>query len=243
MLVVADMDGTLTESRQIAEKPMMKIICRILKKHFFCIISGASYKRIKIQILDLLPAVPDIKNLYVVAQSGAEIWGYSGLLCKKDMHENAKTLVKMLLRGHAAPRAELLEKYGIKIGASNPLIVDKGNQITFSIAGVNTDIEIKKRVDPDTTIRKGIVDNLKPFLPPGIEMAIGGTTSIDFTTKGVDKRFGVQYLQKHLRIGTADIIYIGDKCFKGGNDWIGEKYNYRNVGCPAEALKILEKLA
>lgn len=243
MLVIADMDGTLTESRQEAEKDIIAVICKILQKHLFCIISGATYERIKKQVLDKMPIVPDIKNMYVVAQSGAEIYDHSELIHKKSMSETDKLLVKMLLRGLTLSHEERLKKSGVRIGPLNPLIVDKGSQVTFSIAGVNTDIEIKKRIDPDASLRKVLVERLRPFLPPHIRMAIGGTTSIDFTPEEISKRSGVQYLQKYLSIKTNDVVYIGDKCFKGGNDWIGKEYKYHNVSSPEETLKILKGLA
>jgi len=243
MLIVADMDGTLTESRQAVEKEIINVICEILQKHLFAVISGATYERIKKQVLDNLPITPDIKNMYVVAQSGAEIYDHSEIIYKKSMSVPDKTLVKMLLRSMGLPRhEEILKTYSIRIGPLNPLIMDKGSQITFSIAGVNTEIEVKRRVDPDTVIRKAIVERLKPFLPPHIRMAIGGTTSIDFTPEEIGKRSGVQYLQKYLSVKTGDVVYVGDKCFEGGNDWIGEEYNYHNVSGPTETLKILKGL-
>ena len=243
MMIVADMDGTLTESRQVIKKHMADLIYKILKKHFFCIISGASYKRIETQVLHLLALSPHLKNLYIVAQSGAEIHDCSGMICKKKMPSVTKKLIKLLIRTIAPlSNSDFFKKYGIKISLENPLIVDKGSQITYSITGMNTDIQIKKLVDPDAVIRKQIVATLKPFLPPTVEVAIGGTTSIDFTPKGVNKRAGVQYLQKHLGIDIKDIVYIGDKCFEGGNDWIGNEYRYHNVQKIEDTFKILEKL-
>jgi len=242
MLIIADMDGTLTESRQEAGQDMVNIMCKILQEHLFCIISGASYERIKKQVLTKMPPIPEIKDMYIVAQSGAEIYDCSKMIYKRAMSPPDKMLVKMLLNNIAMINGEILERHGIKIDLLNPLIVDKGSQITFSIAGVNTDISIKKIIDSDASIRKSIVAILKPFLPPNINMAIGGTTSIDFTPKGINKRFGVQYLQRHLGVGIEDIVYIGDKCFIGGNDWIGSEYNYHNVTSPNETLNILKNI-
>jgi len=243
MLVIADMDGTLTESRQAIDQKMVDVILKLLKNHYFCIISGATYERIKSQVLNIFPLLVHMTNLYVVAQSGAEIYAYNGLLYKKTMSSAAKRLIELLIRNSGIGiDPEFFVKHGIKIGQDNPMVVDKGGQITYSIIGVNTDIQIKKATDPDASRRKEIVAYLKPFLPPGIEMAIGGTTSIDFTPKGINKRSGVQYIQRKLDIDIKDILYIGDKCFEGGNDWIGSEYKYRNVSGPEETLKILQEL-
>ena len=53
---------------------------------------------------------------------------------------------------------------------------------------------------------------------PDVEVLIGGMTTIDVTKKGIDKSYGVLWLSKHLNIPVAEMLYVGDALYPGGND-------------------------
>ena len=59
--------------------------------------------------------------------------------------------------------------------------------------------------------------NLDPQLPD-CAINIGGSTSIDITRKGVDKGYAVRQLAKATGLGLADMLFLGDAIFPGGND-------------------------
>jgi phosphomannomutase len=48
---------------------------------------------------------------------------------------------------------------------------------------------------------------------------IGGTTSIDVTKPGIDKAYGIKKLTELLAVTKSDVIFVGDKLRKGGNDY------------------------
>ena len=48
---------------------------------------------------------------------------------------------------------------------------------------------------------------------------MGGTTSIDVTKPGVDKAYGVYKLRDQLGISLAEMLFVGDAIFVGGNDY------------------------
>jgi hypothetical protein len=52
---------------------------------------------------------------------------------------------------------------------------------------------------------------------------IGGATSIDVTSPGIDKAYGVRKLRDLLGISLAEMIVIGDAMFPGGNDYPAEQ--------------------
>ncbi|MBB5712156.1 hydroxymethylpyrimidine pyrophosphatase-like HAD family hydrolase [Sphingomonas xinjiangensis] len=60
--------------------------------------------------------------------------------------------------------------------------------------------------------------NLKQRLPR-FAIALGGASSADITREGVNKATGLQKLAAHTGITTADMIFIGDAIFPGGNDY------------------------
>jgi phosphomannomutase len=48
---------------------------------------------------------------------------------------------------------------------------------------------------------------------------LGGTTSIDVTRPGIDKAYGIHKLRDVLGIPIAEMLFIGDAIFPGGNDY------------------------
>ena len=64
--------------------------------------------------------------------------------------------------------------------------------------------------------RLGIQSILKKEFPD-LDIAVGGSISIDITPKG----FGKEQIARHLRktYPNDKIIFFGDKTFKGGNDY------------------------
>ena len=54
---------------------------------------------------------------------------------------------------------------------------------------------------------------------PEFEVRNGGTTTIDITPIGVDKAYGMQKLIDKLGITIQEVLFIGDRLEKGGNDY------------------------
>ena len=62
--------------------------------------------------------------------------------------------------------------------------------------------------------------------------------------KGVNKSIGVLWLSKHLDIPAADMLYVGDAFYEGGNDAavIPTGVQTRDTSGPAETLTIIDDL-
>ena len=70
---------------------------------------------------------------------------------------------------------------------------------------------------------------------PGFAVHAAGFTTIDITREGIDKAYGIRQIQKHLKIPTKKMLFIGDALFKGGND-----YAARKTGVDCIAVRGLE---
>jgi phosphomannomutase len=87
---------------------------------------------------------------------------------------------------------------------------------------------------------KTILDkSLKEF-----SITMGGSTSIDITKPGIDKAYGIGKLNEVLGIKIADMLFIGDALFKGGNDYPARK---TGVDCiqvrdPEETKRVIETI-
>ncbi len=105
-----------------------------------------------------------------------------------------------------------------KLKDGDEIIENRLSQVTFSALGQKADTESKYAWDPDCKKREKIVARCKE-LAPEFDYEIGGTTSINAITPGMNKVFGMTHLMKELDVKKKDILYFGDMTQPGGNDY------------------------
>lgn len=243
-LVVADLDGTLAESKTAIDAEMAGLILELLKERALAVISGGSYTQFQNELLPDLKGNSDcLSRLYLFPTCSSSMYimknGEWGKVYGDRIGEDAKTKIlgafKNALRdsGFRMPN----QQYG-------ELIEDREAQITFSALGQRAPLELKKVWDPDCKKRKGIIMFLKEYLPDGFEAKIGGTTSIDITRTGIDKGYGIGKIKENLRYDTDEMIFLGDKLEEGGNDYPVRATGVRciSVGGPADTKMILRRI-
>jgi phosphomannomutase len=73
---------------------------------------------------------------------------------------------------------------------------------------------------------------------------LGGTTSIDVTKPGIDKGYGIQKLRDTLGIAVAEMLFIGDALFPGGNDYPAKKAGAESIQVrdPEESKQVIEAI-
>jgi phosphomannomutase len=96
-------------------------------------------------------------------------------------------------------------------------IEDRGSQFTFSGLGQQAPLAAKTAWDPDRRKRAALQAELQHLLPD-LSIRLGGTTSIDVTRRGIDKAHGLERLAKESGIPIADMLFVGDALYPGGND-------------------------
>ena len=98
------------------------------------------------------------------------------------------------------------------------LIEDRGSQITFSALGQEAPLAEKAKWDPDFAKRQKIEAILEPMISASPSI-LGGATSIHVTRPGIDKAYGIMKLKETLGVPIADMIFVGDAIFPGGNGY------------------------
>jgi hypothetical protein len=88
----------------------------------------------------------------------------------------------------------------------------------MSALGQEAPLEEKERWDPDFSKRKKLKVTLDGLIPE-FSVRMGGATSIDVTKPGIDKAYGIRKLREALGVSLAEMIFIGDALFPGGNDY------------------------
>ena len=71
-----------------------------------------------------------------------------------------------------------------------------------------------------------------------------GSTSIDVTRPGIDKAYGVRKLHETLGIAVAEMIFVGDALFPGGNDYPAEQAGAESIRVrnPHETKRVIEAI-
>ena len=216
-LIIFDLDGTLAPSKSPLEPIMAELMIKLLAKVKVAVISGGGYPQFQQQFLSRLPATSErYSHLLLLPTSGTQLFTWKG-----EWHqEYAETI-----SSNERKRVIDVLKRALKIGGYvepqkvyGEIIEDRGSQITFSGLGQSAPLAAKLIWDPDHSKRKKIVEYLEKNLPT-YDCRIGGTTSIDITSRGVNKSFGIRKLENHLHVHIDEMLFVGDALFQGGNDF------------------------
>ena len=213
-LIVFDLDGTLAQSKAALDDEMTALLSHLLMVAKVAIISGGDYPQFQKQVLSHLPHNETLQNLSILPTCGTKFYQYKSdwtKLYSEDFTDEEKDKIISNLN-------KAVEQSGFKPAKTwGELIEDRGSQITYSGLGQQAPLEDKKDWDPHFEKRKKIKTILDKSLPQ-FAINMGGATSIDITKPGIDKAYGIRKLQQTLTIEIAEMIFIGDALFEGGND-------------------------
>jgi len=214
-LIVFDLDGTLAESKAAIDKEMATLFHNLMKVARVAIISGGAWPQFEKQVIAHLPAESDLSKLSILPTCGTQFYSYEKSDWKKLYAENFTDSQKLKIE---TSLKKAVEQAGFNAEKSwGDQIEDRDSQITFSALGQQAPLKPKKAWDPDFKKRKKIKTLLEKMIPE-FAINLGGATSIDVTKPGIDKAYGMHKLEEVLKIDIADMLFIGDALFEGGND-------------------------
>lgn len=222
---VFDVDGTLTDSRQPINPEFEQFIHKFTGVHACYLCTGSDRPKTIEQIGKKLT------NKFIKAYhcSGNHI--YQG---NKEIHKSSWRIT--------SAEYSFLEQALDHLNYPEPTgnhIEERTGTVNFSIVGRNSNTEQRKRF-----VRWDIEHNARDTVATQFNMlfskshaVIGGDTSIDIFKLGNDKAQIKNLIED-------DIIYFGDKCFPGGNDFslseLAEKYYQIDHGWE-QTFEILRK--
>ena len=201
-----DIDQTLN----IAKTPIPDEIADLLNAcldHFeICPISGQKFDQFLVQIVNRLKergATPEkLAHLHLFVAQGTQYYRFN--LSKNDWElvynypltdEQVQKITQTIEQ--AAKELNLWEADKLKPG--DEIIENRLSQVTFSALGQKAGTEEKYQWDPDCKKREKIVARCKE-LAPEFDYEIGGTTSINAITPGMNKVFGMTHLLEELKV-------------------------------------------
>jgi hydroxymethylpyrimidine pyrophosphatase-like HAD family hydrolase len=179
------------------------------------IISGGDWPQFQKQVIERLPPDPDLARLSLLPTCGTRFFRYDGgwkQLYSENLSPDQKAKIVHALQEAVAASGFAAER------TWGEVIEDRESQITYSALGQQAPLDEKKTWDPDFAKRKAIKLLLDASLPE-FSVRLGGATSIDVTLPGIDKAYGIRKMRDILEIPIADMLYVGDALFPGGNDF------------------------
>lgn len=214
-LVVFDLDGTLAESKSPLDGEMGALLVELLAVAKVAVISGGDWPQFERQVLSRLPQDERLRRLFLLPACGTKFYSYESGWKKRyseDFTDREKArIVASLKRAIAESDFKVERTWGEQIE-------DRGSQITFSALGQQAPLDEKKSWDPDFAKRRAMKALLDDSLPE-FSVNLGGATSVDVTRRGIDKAYGIRKLRDALGVAIAEMIFVGDALFPGGNDY------------------------
>jgi len=222
-IVIFDLDGTITESKQELSEKTAGLIFKLALQKKVAIISGASFVQFEKQFLSAWNKffgdnVEVNKNLIILPTSGAQCYEFDS--------QSQKWIQVYALNFPQGVKEQVIKILGSIIESGEfevpkehfgEYIEDRQSEINFSALGQNAPSEKKKIWDPDQVKRLKIRSEIEKNISQ-VSVSVAGTTSIDILPLGEDKGVAVVKLIERLRIGLTEAVYVGDALYVGGND-------------------------
>jgi phosphomannomutase len=224
-LIVFDLDGTLAESKSSVDEEMAPLLGQLLDVVKVAIISGGAWPQFEKQVLVHLPDDDRLTKLSILPVCGTQFYRHDGawnrLYSEEFTPAEKDRIIAALDKAFDASGFRATRCWG-------KVIEDRGGQITLSALGQDAPLSEKQKWDPNFGKRQKIMAILKPLIPD-VSIKTGGSTSIDITRPGIDKAYGIEKLRDLLGIGVAEMLFVGDALFPGGNDSPVKKTGIRNI--------------
>lgn len=202
---IFDVDGTLTEPRKrITDTFKSQFMEWAVNKDLY-ISTGSDFSKTSEQLDQ------ETLNLFkkIYCCMGNETRSSNGEILDQRIFNIPAGLIETLV--------EELNKSEYKDHTGNHIELRTG-MINFSIVGRNADHDQRQRYnswDSNYNEREKIANTInKKFI--NLEASVGGSISIDIIEKGKDKGQVVKHI---VDMGYNKIIFCGDKCLPGGNDY------------------------
>jgi HAD superfamily hydrolase (TIGR01484 family) len=240
-LVAFDLDNTLAPSRGPISDEMAGRLGALLNYVDVCVITGGSQEQVIKQVVDRLPVIADTDRLHLMPTCGTKYFQIvdNEVVLRYEQNMNPKDIESAIYELELAAKfyGHWFEK------PWGDIIENRGTQVTFSALGQKAPLKAKENWDPDNSKKKQIKKAVQTRLSH-LDVRLGGTTSIDVTMKGIDKGYGIMKLCDVTGLKPTDILYIGDRLDKDGNDYPVKTTGAHciSVKNPDGTLRIIDEL-
>lgn len=224
---------------------MFQKLIELLSHTNVSIVSAANFDRLSTVITEHI-ASEHFPRLYLFPLNGTA--GY----CHRDVSWSQEYCEELSPAERSMVHVSVIEalaatRIADPAQAKGNLFVDRGTMVAFTALGFDAPKEAKAAWDPDRTKRQVLFEHLRSHhaeLFEHVDVAYGGRTGLDFTRRGVNKAYAVNWLARSLNVQPADMLFVGDALYEDGNDAVViqtgiQTHQVRN---PQETLDYLNDL-
>ena len=199
-----DIDGTLTPPRSKMTSEFSFFFLNWMTGRNIYLVTGSDREK----IIQQVPNSILVRCKGVFSSMANEFRSEDQLIYSNDWNPSPK-LIKDLTMIRASSNYDLKKE--------NYIEYRKG-MVNFSVAGRESTIKQRRRYsawDKENNEREGIVKTLRAKYKR-LEFCLGGEISIDIQPKGKNKSQASKWIRKYKG---GQIVFFGDKCMNGGNDY------------------------
>jgi phosphomannomutase len=218
-VIAFDLDNTLADSKSPITEQMADLLDRLLRRFQVCVISGGKFEQFETQVLKNLNAAPrTLTALHIMPTCGTRYFRFdvAAGAWQQVYAEDLTAAQRARIVAALDKGADALGYRATKLWGTQ--IEDRGSQVTFSALGQEAPVASKQAWDPEGTKKRKLRDYVAKLIPE-FEVRVGGSTSIDVTKPGIDKAYGIKKLIELLSVTKKDVMFVGDRLSKGGNDY------------------------
>lgn len=223
-VLIFDQDDTINAgSKQPIDAEVGRLFVELLGKYDIAVVTGTGWDIVKKVDVDALKGATSEKltHYHILPTQGTQYWRFDS--SKEDW---VRQYANFFTDEQAKKVSELLEGatrklgYWVDLPDGDEIVENRGSQITYSALGQWAEVAAKKAWDPDLVKRQEIVAEVKSELDDmGLNVTIGGSTSIDVTMPGIDKAYAVRKLMEANGFKPEECLFVGDMLEEGGNDY------------------------
>ncbi len=217
-VIIADVDETICEPAQEINLRLAEKINGLIEKGMtFAFISGTHLvelqRMISAHLVEEHHLLAGTGTVYSIQKNGFSTLIHNYQLTAVEKAEIMAVFEKLIMEYQLHP-----------LTSKEDQLQDRESQIAFSALGRHAPLELKRRFDPVGEKRIQWIKFLRQYLDENkYEIALGGTTTLDVTRKGLDKEWAIREFLKINNLSPEDVIFIGDKLYPGGNDYPAAK--------------------
>ncbi|WP_418968710.1 HAD-IIB family hydrolase [Alloscardovia omnicolens] len=211
-----DLDNTLARSKMPMTDETARLFASLTHLLPVAIVTGGRFELIESQVLDSTLPYMYPNNVVLLPTTGTSYFQWNGRTFAPwytlELSDDQKNRARYVLERYARSLHLWYEHTdGVRIE-------DRGSQITFSALGSHAQVDRKEAWDPDGAKRSLLAAQVQKELPD-LTVRVAGSTSIDISSRGIDKSFAVSKIAEQFTISPSDIVFVGDRMSPGGNDY------------------------
>ncbi len=206
-VVAMDLDGTLTQHKQLLHEGNRCMLDRLSKKYKLLMVGAGQVMR----IFNQLGQYP----IDIIGNYGLQYGVYNAKTKNIDIVRDLQFDVD---EESVEERVTMLrEKYGYTKIAGENVEFHPSGCVTFPLLGTKANQEDKLSFDPDRTKRRKIYDDVRETFSD-YTVFVGGSSSFDMAPMPYNKYYALDLYCRENGLSHENIVYIGDDYGLGGND-------------------------